>query len=92
MTARIAFTFLAAAFLALPAGATSLTKKDSERYDIAVSSGGGTMKTSISGGTTKSGVCPSSATRCTIEVDGVGEVEVSGSDDVVIRNGDLEVR
>ena len=70
--------------------AGSLINKDSTSYDIAISCGGGTNKTSISGGTTKSGILSSSASSCTVEVDGVGEIEVSGSDDVVIKNGKLE--
>lgn len=81
---------LVISLLALPIGATSLINKDSESYDIAVSSGGGTMRASISGRTTKSGICASSASTCTITVEGVGEIEVSGSEDVIIENGALE--
>ena len=88
----LALATAALAFVAAPAAATSLINKDSTSYDIAVSSGGGTMKTSINGKTTKSGVCSSSASTCKIEVEGVGYIEVSGSDDVVIEDGDLERR
>ncbi|MEL6235069.1 MAG: hypothetical protein AAFR46_11730 [Pseudomonadota bacterium] len=88
MKALLAMT--TALVLAMPAGATSLINKDSERYDIAVNSGGGTMRTTINGKTTKSGVCPSSASSCKIEVEGVGEIEVSGSEDVIIEDGELE--
>lgn len=80
------------ALVAGSAAAGSLINKDSSSYDIAVSCGGGTMKTSISGGTTKSGVTSSSASSCKITVEGVGTVEVSGSDDVEIRNGRLNVK
>lgn len=86
--------FLAAAFtlaISSPALAGSLINKDSSSYDIAVSCGGGTNKTSISGGTTKSGILRSSASKCKVTVEGVGTIEVSGSDDVVIRNGKLSV-
>ncbi len=81
----------AAAFAITPAAATSLINKDSRGYDIAVSSssGGGTNRTSINGGTTKSGICSSLAATCTIVVEGVGEIEVPGSSNVIIRNGEL---
>ena len=79
--------FAIATLVALPASAGSLINKDSSSYDIAVKSSGGTMKTSISGGTTKSGICSSS---CTITVDGVGEVDLGSSDDAVIKNGKIE--
>ena len=81
--------FLAAALFTAPALAGSLINKDSTNYDIAINCGSGTSKTSISGGTTKSGILRSSASSCEVEVDGVGEIEVSGSDDVVIKNGKL---
>lgn len=80
-------TLALAALIALPASAGSLINKDSSSYDIAVKSSGGTMKTSISGGTTKSGICSSD---CKITVEGVGEIEIGGSDDAVIKNGKLE--
>ncbi len=70
--------------------AGSVINKDSTSYDIAVNCGGGTSRTSISGGTTKSGYLNSSASKCEVEVKGVGEIEVSGSDDVVIKDGSLE--
>ncbi len=72
--------------------AGSIINKDSDGYNIAVSCGGGTSKTSISGGTTKSGILASSASKCEANVEGVGSIEVSGSDDVVIMNGKLRVR
>lgn len=80
-------TLALAALAAWPASAGSLINKDSSSYDIAVKSSGGTMKTSIGGGTTKSGICPSD---CKITVEGVGEIEIGGSDDAVIKNGKLE--
>ncbi len=83
---------LTSALVATSATAGSLINKDSTSYDIAVSCGGGTNRTSISGGTTKSGILRSSASKCEVEVEGVGSIEVSGSDDVVIRNGKLSVK
>lgn len=80
-----AFAILALA--TLPASAGSLINKDSSSYDIAVKSSGGTMRTSISGGTTKSGICSSS---CTISVSGVGDIDLGSSDDAVIKNGKIE--
>ena len=65
--------------------AVSLQNKDSKSYDIKVK-GSSTMSTSISGGTTKGSICSSS---CTIEVDGVGSIEASGSDKVIIKDGKL---
>ena len=65
--------------------AVSLQNKDSKSYDLKVK-GNSTMSTSISGGTTKGSICSSS---CTIEVDGVGSIEASGSDRVVIKDGKL---
>jgi|GEM_PF-4820406 len=65
--------------------AVSLQNKDNKSYDIKVK-GSSTMSTSINGGTTKSSICSSS---CTIEVDGVGSIEASGSDRVVIKDGKL---
>lgn len=65
--------------------AVSLQNKDNKSYDIKVK-GSSTMTTSISSGTTKSSICSSS---CTIEVDGVGSIDASGSDKVVIKDGKL---
>ncbi len=68
------------------ATAVSLQNKDSKSYDIKVKGSSSTMSTSINSGTTKSSICRSS---CTITVDGVGSIEASGSDKVVIKNGKL---
>lgn len=81
--------FLAAALIAGPVLAGSLINKDSNSYDITINCGSGTSKMSISGGTTKSGILRSSASTCEVDVEGVGEIEVSGADDVVIKNGRL---
>lgn len=67
------------------AQAVSLQNKDNKSYDIKVK-GSSTMTTTINSGTTKSSICSSS---CTIEVDGVGSIDASGSDRVVIKDGKL---
>jgi hypothetical protein len=68
------------------AQAVSLQNKDSKSYNIKVKGSSSTMSTSINSGTTKGSICSSS---CTIIVDGVGEIDASGSDRVVIKNGKL---
>lgn len=75
--------------LASVAQATDLINKDSVTYEIAVTSGVSTMKTTIAGRTVKIGVCATAARRCVVTVVGVGEIEVSGGDDVIIRDGKL---
>ncbi len=70
------------------AHAASLQNKDSQSYDIRVT-GSSTMSTSIGGGVIKNGICSSS---CTIEVKGVGSIDASGSDKIVIKDGKLKKR
>ena len=70
---------------ATQANAVSLQNKDSSSYNIRVV-GSSTMTGSINGGVVKNGICRSD---CTIEVDGVGAIDASGSDRVVIKNGQL---
>jgi hypothetical protein len=78
------------ALVAAPvAAATDLVNKDDVTYAIAISSGAGTMKTQIAGKTVKIGVCASTAAKCVVTVEGVGEIEVTGADDVIIENGRL---
>lgn len=81
---------LACIVVALPvaAHAVSLQNKDSSSYDIKVKSSASTMSTSINGGVVKNSICSS----CTIEVKGVGSVDASGSDKVVIENGKVTVK
>ena len=74
--------------ISLAAHAVSLQNKDSEKYDIRVI-GSSTMSTTINGGVVKNNVCSSS---CTIEVKGVGSIDASGSDRVVIEDGGLSIR
>jgi hypothetical protein len=80
---------LAAPCVAASVGATDLVNKDSVSYAISVSAGGGVMKGDIAGKTTKIGVCASSAVKCVVKVEGVGEIEVTGADDVIVQNGRL---
>jgi hypothetical protein len=70
------------------AHAVSLQNKDSSSYDIKVKSSSSTMTSSINGGVIKNNICSS----CTIEVEGVGTVDASGSDKVVIDGGKLSVK
>ena len=73
-------------FWATSAMAVTLENKDSSSYDIKVKSSS-TMTSSISGGTVKQGICSSS---CKIEVKGVGDIEASGSDWILIKDGKLK--
>ncbi|MDP3981162.1 MAG: hypothetical protein Q8Q33_07115 [Chlamydiota bacterium] len=66
--------------------AVTLINKDHQNYDIKVKGSSSTMNTSISAGTVKSNICSS----CTIIVEGLGEIDASGSDKVTINNGKLE--
>ncbi len=76
--------FTAVALIATSAHAVSLQNKDSKSYDIRVK-GSSTMSTSIQSSTVKNNICSS----CTIEVSGVGSIDASGSDRVVIKGGKL---
>lgn len=78
--------FVLALAFAAQAWATDLVNKDNETYQIAVTAGGGVMKASIASKTVKIGVCPSTAATCVVSVEGIGEIEVTGADDVVIQN------
>ncbi len=78
---------LAAATLgfAATAAAVDLKNEDSKKYDVKVEEGAATTSTSIEGNTTKASIC----SECKITVVGVGTVEASGSDVLVIKNGEL---
>ena len=71
--------------LATTAAAVDLKNEDSKKYDVKVEEGAATTSTSIEGNTTKVSIC----SECRITVVGVGTVEASGSDVLVIRNGEL---
>lgn len=87
MTIRTAL-LCAALLIPTSAHAVSLQNKDSSSYDIRVKSSSSTMTSSINGGVVKNNICSS----CTIEVEGVGSVDASGSDKVVIEDGRLSVK
>lgn len=79
---------LAAVLLSGTAMAVDLINKDSQTYAIKVKTGSSTMSASISGGTTKGGIC---SDACTIIVEDVGEVDAEGDDNVIIEDGDISV-
>ncbi len=69
----------------LAVSAADLVNRDSQKYDIKIHDAGTTI-TSISGNTTRMGVCRS----CTLEVSGIGEIEITEMDSrVTIKNGEL---
>ena len=70
---------LIAARAAVPALAADLENHDDADYEIKIYNGG-TTYSSIEGNTTRVSIC----SECTIEVVGVGEVEVDSSTDAVI--------
>ena len=88
----VSIAVLGALALAGPALAGDLINKDSRSYDIRVKNGSSTMSTSISGGTTKSGLC---SDDCTVTISGDGVVDgyetatSDGDDDLVIRDGKI---
>ena len=88
MKQKLIYAVFALTVSAGAAHAASLQNKDSQSYDIRVT-GSSTMSTSIGGGVIKNGICSSS---CKIEVKGVGTIEASGSDKIVIQNGKLKKR
>ncbi len=81
---RIALFVLCLIFAASAAYAVDLVNKDSGTYEVKIHDVG-TTHSSISGNTTRTSVC----SDCKIEVVGVGEVEASGSETVIIENGQL---
>lgn len=65
--------------------AADLENHDDVSYDVKIHDGA-TTHTSISSNTTRISVCSS----CTIEVVGIGEIEVDGSvDAVIIEDGEI---
>ena len=67
----------------LTLGAVDLKNQDSKTYEVKVHEGGATTNTSISGNTTKHSITSDGK----IEVVGVGTIEASGDDVVVIKDG-----
>ena len=79
------FVFLAILMVSVMAFSVDLVNKDSKTYNIKIKSSSSTTSTSISGNTTKMNVC----SDCTIVVEGVGEIEASDSDEIIIKDGKL---
>ena len=73
------------AALTVPAWAGDLINKDSNKYDIRLSCGGGTTVTSIGGNTTQSGKVKSG---CVIEMGG-SKYTVKGNGTVTIKGGKI---
>lgn len=63
--------------------AATLKNEDSKRYELKLESGASTTSTSIEGNTTSASIC----SKCKINIEGVGSIEVAGSDEVVIKGG-----
>lgn len=83
---RIAVVAVLLVFVAGNAFAVDLVNKDSKKYDVKIHSGASTTSSSIESNTTMMSVC----SECKIEVVGVGEMEASGSDKVIIKDGKLD--
>lgn len=67
--------------------AVDIRNEDGGRYDLRIDSGISTLSTFISSNTTMK-ACDDS---CSIEVEGVGTIEASGDDVVVIEEGQLSI-
>ena len=76
---------LVGGLVAPSAMAVDLVNKDGQTYEVKIHDGPATTHSSISGNTTQSSIC----SDCKLEVVGVGTVEASGSDTVVIENGSV---
>lgn len=79
----------AALALAGAAGATDLVNKDGVTYAVTVTWAGTARALAINAKAVKLGVCPANAVKCVVAVEGVGEIEVTGADDVIVANGRL---
>jgi len=71
-------------FICLPAFAVDLVNKDSRKYEVKIHDVG-TTHSSIEGNTTKVSIC----SDCEIEVVGVGSMKASGSEKIIIKDGQL---
>ncbi len=71
---------------AVTAQAAELSNRDSRSYDLKIYNGG-TTSTSISSNTTRSSIC----SECKLEIEGIGEVEVTSADNrIIIKGGQIE--
>lgn len=86
---RLAITSLLALGLAGSAAATTLVNKDDTPFRYSVSAGGNKATGTIAPKSVLQNICPLTAPICVVVVEGVGEVEVTGADDVVIQNAKL---
>jgi hypothetical protein len=75
--------------VSLPASATDLVNKDGATYAVVVKWGETETAFSLMGKAVKLAVCPATAAMCIVAVEDVGEIEVTGADDVLIVNGRL---
>lgn len=67
--------------------AVDLKNEDSSSYELKIHDGPTTTHSSIDGNTTRTSIC----SDCKIEVVGVGTIEASGDDVVIIKDGKLSV-
>ena len=67
--------------------AVDLKNEDSRSYNIKVKEGPATTSSSIDGNTTRLTIC----SDCSIQVEGVGSIEASGDEVVVIKDGKLSI-
>ena len=74
-------------FSATGAFAVQLRNEDSGRYDLRIDSGISTLSTFVNSNTTMK-ACDDT---CSIEVMGVGTIEASGDETVVIQDGELSI-
>lgn len=67
--------------------AVDLKNEDSRTYEIKIHDGPSVTNSSISGNTLRTSIC----SDCKVEVVGIGTVEASGDQVVIIRDGNLIV-
>lgn len=82
---RMLVACVAVAVMVSAAAAVDLKNEDSTTYQLKIHDGPAVTDSSIEGGTTKASIC----SDCTIEVVGVGEIQASGDQVVIIRDGQL---
>lgn len=85
---RVLVVCVAALLLCGGVMAVDLKNEDSQSYNIKIHDGPSTTSSSIDGNTTRVSIC----SDCTIEVEGVGSIEASGDQVVVIKDGALSIQ
>lgn len=68
-----------------PAAATTLVNKDDAIYRYTVKSDKTSATGEIAARSAIINVCPPAAARCVVTIEELGEIEVTGADDVVIQ-------